>query len=508
MPEINNKFEDSEKEYNFIVDISGSMQGNKIEETKKAVKECLKQLDVGDKFNIIPFESNYTAFNIESIEFNEENVMKAEKYIDSLIANGGTEILKPIKFALYEPSDDKVILLFTDGQVGNEEQILNYVSENIKESKLFAFGIDSNINTSFIRNISKLGNGKSEFIHPGEKIDDKVIRTFARIQSPLIEELTINYGKNKVLDEVKEENRLFNYEYFNVYAKIETLQDDIILKAKSANEVYEWKISKDDMKNTHIDLEKVFAKLQIDRLQEYINITPYNKQDTYKQMIIDISTKYSIATEYTTFISVYERENKLINVPKYQNIVLNNSNPVQTMAINSMYDLDIPMFLRKNKKASSKPFNLFRLSEECDIEYNELDESKYIKKLKEYFKENNINQITTYILFAIYFYKNNENIIGEGKLMSFLEENIDKIINSEENMELVYLLYLNSNDNIKKYIFNNIFTKKYKKIVDTGVNYIITFNIERLPNNQILKNIKTKIDNVLWSLISLNIKTY
>ena len=67
MPEILDSYEDSEKEYIFIVDVSGSMAGNKIEETKKAVIECLKQLDVGDKFNIIPFESRFQAMNVTSI---------------------------------------------------------------------------------------------------------------------------------------------------------------------------------------------------------------------------------------------------------------------------------------------------------------------------------------------------------------------------------------------------------------------------------------------------------
>ena len=150
MPEIGEKYEDSEKEYIFIMDISGSMKGRKLDETKRAIKECLKQLDEGDKFNIIPFESEYTAFAVESVEYNEENFKKAEEFIETLKAGGGTEILLPIKFALYEQSDDKVIMLFTDGQVGNENQILNFVSNNINNSKLFVFGIDTSINFIFL----------------------------------------------------------------------------------------------------------------------------------------------------------------------------------------------------------------------------------------------------------------------------------------------------------------------------------------------------------------------
>lgn len=211
MPEILDSYEDSEKEYLFIIDVSGSMMGEKLKETKHAVIECLKQLDTGDKFNIIPFESDFEAMNIKSIEYNEENMEKTIKYINSLKPLGGTEILDPIKFALYERDTEKIILLFTDGQVGNEDEIIKFVEDNINRSRIFPFGIDTNVNSSFIKQLARVGNGKAELIQPREKIDDKIIRTFARIQTPLLEEIKIDYGNNTVLNEIREEKCLFNY---------------------------------------------------------------------------------------------------------------------------------------------------------------------------------------------------------------------------------------------------------------------------------------------------------
>ena len=69
-----------------------------------------------------------------AIEYNEKNMQEAERYINSLRDAGGTEILNPIKFALYE-NTEKVILLFTDGQVGNEKQIIDFVKEHGKNSR-------------------------------------------------------------------------------------------------------------------------------------------------------------------------------------------------------------------------------------------------------------------------------------------------------------------------------------------------------------------------------------
>ena len=367
MPEIVDSYEDSEKEYLFIIDVSGSMMGKKIDETKKAVIECLKQLDIGDKFNIIPFESEFEAMNIKSIEYNEENMKRAIRYINKLEPLGGTEILDPIKFALYEKNTDKIILLFTDGQVGNEDEIIKFVENNVNRSRIFPFGIDTNVNSSFIKQLAKAGNGKAELIQPNEKIDDKIIRTFARIQTPLLEELTIDYGNNKIIDEIREEKCLFNYEFFNVFAKVEKLQDDIQLKGKILDKEYIWKINKESINTTDVDLEVLFAKQEIDRLEEYIrNTYEDDKIENYKKMIIELSEKYNINSKYTSFITVYERKDKLLEVPKYQETKLSSKfaknaimNKVWDML--GMYeceedyeeeyecDLAAPSFLRKNK---------------------------------------------------------------------------------------------------------------------------------------------------------------
>ena len=98
--------------------------------------------------------------------------------------------------------------------MGNEEEVIKYVENNVNKSRIFQFERDTNINASFIKQLSKTGNGKAELIQPKEKIDDKIIRTFERIQTPLLEEIIIDYENNKMLDEIREEKCLFNYEFF------------------------------------------------------------------------------------------------------------------------------------------------------------------------------------------------------------------------------------------------------------------------------------------------------
>ena len=522
MPEITDSYEDSEKEYLFLVDVSGSMYGEKLEETKHAVIECLKQLDDGDKFNIIPFESEFEAMSINSLEYNEENLKKAIKYVKSLTDKGGTEILDPIKFALYEDDSDKIILLFTDGEVGNEEEIITFVENNIGNSKLFPFGIDYNVNSYFLRDLAKVGNGKAELIMPQERIDDKIIRTFARIQTPLLEDIRIDYGKNKILDEIRENNALFNYEFYNVFAKTEHLDNDIILEGRIIDKEYSWAISKDSIIKTDIDLEIIFAKMRIDQLEDYIRkCNDEDKIQGYIDLIVELSEKYNINSKYTSFLTVYEREDKIFEAPTYQETTLSAK---YSSVKRTLYDIDDFCgvdFLVKGFEPREACYDC------CDdigvVEEIELDSIKRTEnptisdksiledKVNEYYKEfitQADKSLVTYLLFALYYLRKDNSDFDYNDLIDYLIVNKNEIKNNKEIQELLYLLcnglntnYLENSDYIKLF---EILNDDIKKVIMTGLNYGVTRKgIAEEDISEILANntVPEHIDSILWYYI-------
>lgn len=535
MPEILDSYEDSEKEYLFIIDVSGSMMGEKLKETKHAVIECLKQLDTGDKFNIIPFESDFEAMNIKSIEYNEENMEKAIKYINSLKPLGGTEILDPIKFALYERDTEKIILLFTDGQVGNEDEIIKFVEDNINRSRIFPFGIDTNVNSSFIKQLAKAGNGKAELIQPKEKIDDKIIRTFARIQTPLLEEIKIDYGNNTLLNEIREEKCLFNYEFFNVFAEIEQLKDDIQLKGKILDKEYVWKINKDEINNTNVDLEVLFAKQEMDRLEDYMrNTWEDDKLENYKKMIIELSEKYNINSKYTSFITVYERKDKLVEIPRYQETKLSNKfakGAIMNKMLNifgigendeeyeeyeecydmelpsfksrSSGDLNIPTFLRKEKVVDTKWET---------IEIKKTNEEILEEKVNDYYKtfiSQDEKSVLTFLLYALYYLRKGNTILNYNELLRFLGKHRDELLENELYLKLLCLCYkqLDNNRFLDKRETLELMDDNFRKIAVTNLKISVEFKelseseIQKIvDNDKVIEN----IDKVIQHLIKTN----
>ena len=214
----------------------------------------------------------------------------------------------------------------------------------------------------------------------------------------MVEDITIDYGKNKLIDEIKEENVLFNYEFFNVFAKVEKIVDDIILKGKILNKEYSWRILKDQIKETNINLEVLFAKEQMNRLEKYIGKSyDIEKDELYKKMIIEIAVKYNINSKYTSFITVNEREDKILDVPEYQNISLSNR-----------FEVSRDMVFRKRMSASVSAVVCCDMmimedvySEKCMVPTS--DFASYKKKVIKFFKKNQDNLIVKKI-------KNNEKL--------------------------------------------------------------------------------------------------
>jgi len=532
MPEIKEDFSNIKKEFIFVVDTSGSMSGDKMQQTKKAVIECLKQLKDGDKFNIVDFDSSFRVMSLASLKYNDKSFKKAEEYVNNMKAYGGTEIFEPVKFALDGDPHNKVVLLFTDGQVGNEDQILEYISNNIQVARLFAFGIDTNVNSSFIKGMAKKGNGKAELILPSQKLDESILRQFKRIQMPMVEDIKIDYGTSKLDDEIKEDTALFNYEFFNVLAVLDELKDDIILKGKIEDKDYSWKIAKDDISKSKVDLEVIYAKEQIRRLDEYIlNTIDKNSKEQYKKMIIELATKNNINSKYTSFITVYERDEKIHDVPKHQETTLSNgflkgalngflggikmskANYVDAGPVDgagAMCDMDVSMSRAAfGTRKSRMMVGGARLNEsmvrgtEYEDSFNEKQRLKnMISKYHKVFEKQEDKAIATYLLYALI-----SGNIDAGKikeLLEFINKHFDEIMEDTFTQFLLMKCMGLAVDKLSSDEIKNILGANYsEKLVQ---NFNVATTEEKLTQEEIHKLVqkdsldKDSIDKAIWTV--------
>jgi Ca-activated chloride channel family protein len=191
-----------DKNITFVLDVSGSMAGDKIKQAKKALLYCVDNLNAGDEFDIIRFSTEaYSLFGqIESAT--ENNIKKAEKFINDLKPVGGTNIEEALNLALKEKRNSNrthLIVFITDGKptIGEtaDENLLKKIEKLNKENiRIFTFGIGNEINTHLLDKITEQTKAFRTYISENEDIEIKVSSFYDKVQSPVLTNLSLSFS--------------------------------------------------------------------------------------------------------------------------------------------------------------------------------------------------------------------------------------------------------------------------------------------------------------------------
>ncbi|RMG61460.1 MAG: VWA domain-containing protein, partial [Calditrichaeota bacterium] len=161
----------------FLIDVSGSMAYEKLEVVKQAVRLCLRKLSSRDRFNLMAFSSDFEVWRREWQAMDEASLAAAERWLIGQEAHGGTELLPALQSALKQPVDPErqpLLVLLTDGQVGNEAAIAAEFAERGRGWRVLLFGIDTAVNQELFQQITQVCSGLVEYIYPGEPLEHKV----------------------------------------------------------------------------------------------------------------------------------------------------------------------------------------------------------------------------------------------------------------------------------------------------------------------------------------------
>jgi Ca-activated chloride channel family protein len=182
------------RDITFVIDNSGSMEGTSMPQAKESLLYGLAQLKTGDRFNVIRFDDTMTNLFGTSVDYSEGNLTKAKDFVDSLKANGGTEMVPPMKAALEDSTPDdkshlRQVLFITDGEIGNEQDLFNAIAAGRGRTRLFMVGIGSAPNTYLMTRASELGRGTFTQIGEPTQLNARMTELFGKIGNPVITDL-------------------------------------------------------------------------------------------------------------------------------------------------------------------------------------------------------------------------------------------------------------------------------------------------------------------------------
>jgi Ca-activated chloride channel family protein len=319
-PDIEIETEERPNNYIFLIDTSKTMEGAKLQEEKNAVLLCLRNLSPEDTFDIVAMGDELQYFSEEwSLPFNDENLKRASKWIKDLTISEDAALFDALKYSLVgRPSDNNTILLFTDDIVEDDEEKLNFVQENIGNNRIFTFGIDTSVNSYFITKLAQLGYGRPEFIYPGESIEEQVLRQFARIENPQVDDVEINWGSMKVISTYPRTiNYMFDGEPLTIFAECEgDVDGEITINGSVDGKKYLRRINLDnfELEENASLINKVWCRKRIESIEERIPSERGEVMVSMKNKVVELSKRYGIISPETTFVMLDEIEEPVLGM--------------------------------------------------------------------------------------------------------------------------------------------------------------------------------------------------
>lgn len=182
----------------FVLDRSGSMQGPKMASAARACALLLRTLAPRDRFLVEAFDDKVESMPGGLQPADEAGIERGEHWLRSVFARGGTELDQAMEHALQQIAARgesrgrvPVIVLLTDGQVGDESSVLKRLQAGLGEARVFAVGIDTAVNDGFLRRLSALGGGTCAFVEPGARLEEALQAVGREIGQPLVTGLRI-----------------------------------------------------------------------------------------------------------------------------------------------------------------------------------------------------------------------------------------------------------------------------------------------------------------------------
>ncbi|HEY0094559.1 MAG TPA: VIT domain-containing protein, partial [Archangium sp.] len=184
------------RELYLVLDTSCSQSGPPIEKSKAITAEVLRHLHPEDTFQVLNFDTQVTKFAPAAVPASPENVASALPYVANFWGGGGTDVRVAAREAMvpaHDPARLRMVLLMTDGFIGNEEQVLGTLQQHLREeTRVFSVGVGNDVNRYLVTKMGEVGRGASTFVNL-KRPEDEVAREFeSRIRGPVLTSVRVD----------------------------------------------------------------------------------------------------------------------------------------------------------------------------------------------------------------------------------------------------------------------------------------------------------------------------
>ncbi len=296
-----------------VIDVSGSMSGEKIQQARSALIQLLGSLREGDRFRLVAFSGGVRRYAEGWTAYTTDARRDAESWIRGLDAEGGTNIAGALTEAFAQaPAEQSlgVVVFLTDGQASTGETDPERIAQSAEQGRgkfrVFSFGVGDDVNTYLLDRLTERARGTTEYIRPGENIERAVGALAAKVASPVLTDVTISAGSGFELYDMQPGNLpdLFAGDEMVVlgrYRGAGSGEQSVTVQGRRNGRQEEFRTTFGDRENADARyIEQLWAARKAGALSREIRL--HGQTQEVMNALKQLALRYGILTEYTSYL--------------------------------------------------------------------------------------------------------------------------------------------------------------------------------------------------------------
>lgn len=311
----------------FLVDTSGSMAGSKIEQARETLRGALHRLRQKDEFQLLAFSTRVQRFEAQPVLASPENIARAQAFVSSLVARGGTDIDSALQEAVRSAhlQGSSTLLLISDGAptvgVTDANEIVRRARECAgRDARVHVFGLGQDVNTVLLDDLARNLGGSRSYVAEAHRLESAVSSTLDRILYPSLTGLRVEaVGADIHTLAPREPSDLFFGEDLILAGRYRGEGVGRLVVIGQLDGVEQRLVVQTDFQRRggRDSVAYQWAQLRIlDLLDEYRS-SPRDAQGSVKSEIARLGLRYGIVTPFTSFL-IREAEGYAANVVRDQ----------------------------------------------------------------------------------------------------------------------------------------------------------------------------------------------
>jgi Ca-activated chloride channel family protein len=322
-----------EREVTLVIDRSGSMRGEKIDQVREAARQVIAALHDGEAFNVILYNEAIDSFSAKPVKKTRETERLAFEFLDGMSARGGTNIHDALLHAL-EPTPMEgalpIVLFMTDGlpTVGQTSEVAIREltrKQNPHNRRIFSFGVGVDVNTPLLEKIAYENRGFTTFVLPREDVEVKVSRVFERLTGPVLADARLSIGgelahraKELIPERLPDLYQGDQLVLLGQYRGKDPLDFTLTGDQRGVERTFQFRLSLDAANTRNGFVPRLWASRKIGLLVDEVRTlgadgsqsasgrrkAPPTMARELVEEIVRLSTEFGILTEYTAFLAL------------------------------------------------------------------------------------------------------------------------------------------------------------------------------------------------------------